>query len=74
MAEFSGWDFTELNKELDELKVELPELDLGDLGFTGGDEMNPDDFFDDSGETKEKEPKKITVTCPECGKSFEVEV
>ena len=74
VAEASGWDFTELNKTLNELKVELPEIDLGELGFDGGDAVNPDDFFDDNGETKKEEPKKITVTCPDCGKTFEVEV
>lgn len=73
VAEFSGWDFTELNKTLDELKVELPDIDFAGLGFDAGSELDPDDFFDDSGETKEKEAKKIKVTCPYCGKEFEVE-
>lgn len=75
VAEFSGWDFGELNKTLGELKLELPDFDLGGLGFDGGDAtVDPDDFFDDdNGEAKEKEPKKITVTCPDCGKTFEVE-
>ena len=74
VAEFSGWDFTELNKTLDELKVELPDIDLDGLGFGATSEGDPDDFFEDSPDDKKKEPKKITVTCPDCGKSFEVEV
>lgn len=73
VAEFSGWDFAELNKTLDGLKVELPDIDFGGLGFDAGSELDPDDFFDDSGEAKEKEPKKIKVTCPHCGEEFEVE-
>ena len=74
VAEASGWDFTELNKTLDELKVELPDIDLDGLGFGATSEGDPDDFFEDSPDDKKKEPKKITVTCPDCGKSFEVEV
>lgn len=74
VAEFSGWDFTELNKTLGELKIELPDIDLGELGFGETTADEPDDFFEDAPEKKEKEPKKITVTCPDCGKSFEVEV
>ena len=74
VAEFSGWDFTELNKTLDELKVELPDIDLDGLGFGATSEGDPDDFFEDSPDDKKKEPKKISVTCPDCGKSFEVEV
>lgn len=73
VAEFSGWNFAELNKTLDELKVELPDIDFAGIGFDAGSELDPDDFFDDSGETKEKEAKKIKVTCPHCGKEFEVE-
>ena len=74
VAEFSGWDFTELNKTLDELKVELPDIDLDGLGFGATSEGDPDDFFEDSPDDTKKEPKKISVTCPDCGKSFEVEV
>lgn len=74
VAEFSGWNFTELNKTLDELKVELPELDFGELGFGETKADEPDDFFEDAPESKGKKPKKITVTCPDCGKEFEVEV
>lgn len=75
VAEFSGWDFSELDKELEELRMELPEVDFGDLGFGQEADVNPDDFFEDNpSDKKDKEPKKITVTCPDCGKAFEVEV
>ena len=76
VAEFSGWDFTELNKELEELKLELPDLDFSNLGFDNSSDINPDDLFEDAPNDKEEgnEPKMIKVVCPDCGKTFEVEV
>ena len=76
VAEFSGWDFDELNKELEELKLELPELELDELGFGSDTAGEIDDLFDQEqkevGEkSKDKEPKMYT--CPECGHTFEVE-
>lgn len=69
VAEKSGWDFDRLAKELDKITI-----DMTQFGFTETDLPNIDDFFGaDEGE-KEKEPKKLKVTCPECGKEFEVEV
>ena len=74
VAEFSGWDFAELNKSIEELKLELPDIDLGDLGLTGEGGGNLDDFFeDDNGESKEKKPKTVHCTCPKCGHEFDQE-
>lgn len=81
VAEFSGWDFGELNKTIDELKMELPELDLGDLGFSVESD-SLDDLFDDTkqedkggdGSSDEEEKRTIHCTCPECGHEFEQEV
>ena len=68
VAEKSGWDFDRLAKELDKITI-----DMTQFGFTETELPNIDDFFGES-EEKEKEPKKVKVTCPECGKEFEVEV
>lgn len=76
VAEFSGWDFAELDAELAALKLDLPELDFGELGFTDTkDGAGLDDFFEEGeSDKKDKEPKKIQCTCPECGHTFEQEV
>lgn len=73
VAEFSGWNFDELNKELEELKLELPELDLDGLGFSGESTDVPDDFFEDVDGNKDKKAKTIKITCPHCGEEFEWE-
>lgn len=72
IAEMSGWDFGKLEIEMDELKDEFGDLD--DFGFGEKADGNLDDFFSDDENAGEKEKKTITVTCPDCGKSFEVEV
>lgn len=75
VSEFSGWDFEALDAELAALKIDLPDLELADLGLGEGDSVNTDDFFEDNGgEGKKKEPKKVKCTCPECGHEFEQEV
>lgn len=66
VAEFSGWDFSELNKELEELKLELPELDFGDLGFVDAPEIEWEKEKELSEETYE-EPTENNITCPKCG-------
>lgn len=75
VAEFSGWDFTELNKELEELKAELPEINLDDFGFIDEESTEGlDDFFENSEKEHDKKPRTVKVVCPDCGKEFEVEV
>ena len=66
VAEFSGWDFTELNKTLDELKIELPDLDFGDLGFVDSPEIQWEDEKELSEDTYE-EPTENDMVCPKCG-------
>ena len=66
-AELSGWDFEKMGSELAELSATF---DMSKFGFDKIEEVNIDDFFMDSTETKEKEPKKIQ--CPHCGEFFEV--
>ena len=40
------------------------------FGFHADSDVDIDDFFEEAGEKKEKEPK--TVTCPHCGEVFEL--
>lgn len=69
VAEKSAWDFDKLREELDGITI-----DMSQFGFTPEDIPDIDGFFADAGERKEREPEKITATCPHCGKEFEVEV
>ena len=64
-AELSGWDFPALEDEL----AGILEIDMSDFGFDEEQDLNINDFFDDS-EPKEKEPKR--VQCPHCGEWFEI--
>lgn len=72
--ELSLWDFPALETELE--KVDFDgfgvEIDWGLADF------NTDDFErffnDDLSPEKEKEPRIIKVTCPECGEQFDYEV
>lgn len=57
VAEFSGWDFAELNKSIEELKLELPDIELGDLGL----EIQLEDSESESEEDEEKEKPIKTV-------------
>lgn len=66
VAEFSGWDFAELNKTVEELKLELPELDLGDLGFVDAPEIEWEKERELSDENYE-EPHENDLVCPKCG-------
>ena len=60
-TELAGWDFEKLNLELDDIE----NIDMQDFGFIPPSEL---DYKDEK--AKEKEPKK--VTCPHCGKEFEI--
>lgn len=66
VAEFSGWEFSELNKTLDELKMELPDLDFGELGFVDAPAIEWEDERELSDENYE-EPKENDLVCPKCG-------
>ena len=72
VQELSGWDFEKLDAEMEQLKIDF-DGDMVDFGFGDTDNLDPDDFFDDAAD-KEKKKKTISVTCPDCGKTFEVEV
>ena len=66
-AELAGWDFAKLEEELAALAAEF---DMTAFGFHADSDVDIDDFFEEAGEKKEKEPK--TVTCPHCGEVFEL--
>lgn len=65
VAEFSAWDFELLNEELEGIL----DLDMTELGFDKFEEMDLDDFFEES-QTSAKEPKEEVITCPYCNKEF----
>ena len=66
-AELAGWDFAKFEEELAALAAEF---DMTAFGFHADSDVDIDDFFEEAGEKKEKEPK--TVTCPHCGEVFEL--
>lgn len=68
VSEISEWDFEKLDQELQSI-----DFDLSGFGFNINEiclDVNDKDFLTDTEITKTKEPKK--VTCPECGKEFEI--
>lgn len=67
VAEFSGWDWEKLARELDSIEG----IDMSDFDFNLPEETNIDEFWSTpTEETAAKEPK--TVTCPHCGEVFEL--
>lgn len=66
VSEFAEWDFSLLEKELEEIE----NINMEDFGIieTNLHSLDIDDFFQDA-EEKEKEPKMIK--CPHCGEYFE---
>ena len=65
-GELAGWDFAKLEEEL----AELDGFDMSAFGFVQNENVDIDSFFEDAGEKKEKEPKRIQ--CPHCGEWFEL--
>ena len=65
-SELAGWDFAKLEEEL----VALDGFDMSAFGFVQNEDVDIDSFFEDAGEKKEKEPKRIQ--CPHCGEWFEL--
>ena len=65
-SELAGWDFAKLEEEL----AALDGFDMSAFGFVQNEDVDIDSFFEDAGEKKEKEPKRIQ--CPHCGEWFEL--
>ncbi len=66
VAEFSTWDFSNLNAELSELKLELPDIDFADLGFIDTPKLDFDEA-EDLDEGNYEEPQEKCLCCPKCG-------
>ena len=66
VAEFSTWDFAELNTEIESLKIELPDLDFGEIGFIDKPEIEWEKERDLDEKTYE-EPHDNDIQCPKCG-------
>ena len=54
-GELAGWDFAKLEEEL----AALDGFDMSAFGFVQNEDVNINSFFEDAGEKKEKEPKRI---------------
>lgn len=65
-GELAGWDFAKLEEEL----AALDGFDMSAFGFVQNEDVDIDSFFEDAGEKKEKEPKRIQ--CHHCGEWFEL--
>lgn len=65
-GELAGWDFAKLEEEL----AALDGFDMSAFGFVQNEDVDIDSFFEDAGEKKEKEPKRIQ--CPHYGERFEL--
>ena len=65
-GELAGWDFAKLEEEL----AALDGFDMSVFSFVQNEDVDIDSFFEDAGEKKEKEPKRIQ--CPHCGEWFEL--
>ena len=65
-SELAGWDFAKLEEEL----AALDGFDMSAFGFVQNEDVDIDSLFEDAGEKKGKEPKRIQ--CPHCGEWFEL--
>lgn len=64
-SELAGWNFAELERELEELK----DIEMSQFGFEEMIESNLDDLFGGAEEKPEKEEEK-EIQCPHCGGWF----
>lgn len=62
----TGFDIDLLDEELDSIE----DIDMSELGFPDGEEVNLDDFFTEAEESKKEEKETDTITCPYCHKQF----
>ncbi len=66
----TGWDFAELESELDAL---ADSFNISDFGFEAGSEaLDVESFFEEGAGANTSDTPK-TVTCPHCGENFEIE-
>lgn len=66
VAEFAQWDFSEYNKEIESLTLDLPDIDFDGLGL--GLTIVPKwRDVDPINEENYEEPIKQCIRCPKCG-------
>lgn len=63
----SGWDFTTLEAELDEL---AEEFEMSDFGFTSTDVSALDDLFAPAPDKPPEDEEQKQIKCPHCGMWF----
>lgn len=68
VAELSGWDYSKLQKELDELG---DQFDMSSFGFLDSQDVDFDKFLTDTENPEKQDKGPETITCPECGHVFE---
>lgn len=61
----TGFNMDILTEELDNI-----DIDMSELGFPDNEEVNLDDFFTETEESKKEEKETDTITCPYCHKQF----
>lgn len=66
VSEQASWNYDLLDLELDDIL----ELNMEDFGFLKHEDVDLDEFFEESNE--EKEEKKNTIICPYCNKEIEL--
>lgn len=67
----SDFDFDILNDELGSIL----DINMEDFGFIKTEDINLDDFFEETNTSQPEdnsEPDKNIITCPHCGKEFEI--
>ena len=62
----TGFDIDLLDEELDSIE----DIDMSEFGFLDNEEVNLDDFFTETEESKKEEKETDTITCPYCHKQF----
>lgn len=67
--EISGWDFTALDEEMEELK----NIDMTQFGFDELEDYNIDDLFGEAPEKEKSEGTDHIITCPYCGKEIAID-
>ena len=66
VSEQASWNYDLLDEEIEDIL----NIDMEDFAFLKHENVNIDDFFEESDEAKEE--KKNTIICPYCNKEIEL--
>ena len=66
VSEKAQWNYELLDEELNDIL----DINMEDFGFTNIEDINIDNFFEESND--EKETKSKTIICPKCGEEIEI--